>query len=191
QGVSAVTVTTAGTRPPPAFGDIPRRLSAKSIGELGQSAQEILGSLNQGLEVAQGTSSYVWVGNRIVQGWAIELVLIAFLIPFLVGAVDLFAYCRRRRIELAPALRALRSRLAFWLFVVLLFELFGLRGAWPDGAARPVSPRSAAATSWPAGMLLLLALLSIAGWLVTRERLLPRGEGSQEEDLAGPPAALL
>ena len=115
-------------------------MSARSLGQLGQSAQETLGSLNQGLEVAQGTSSYVWVGNRIVQGWAIELVLIGLLIPFLVGAVDLFAYCRRRRIELAPALRALRSRLAFWLFVGLAFAAFRRLGASPDGAPRAPNP---------------------------------------------------
>ena len=35
-------------------------------------------------------------------------------LPFLAAAVDLFARCRRRRIPLAPALRALRTRLAFW-----------------------------------------------------------------------------
>ena len=50
--------------------------------------------------------------------------LIACLLPFLAAAVDLFARCRRRRIPLAPALRALRSRLGFWAWVVGLFELF-------------------------------------------------------------------
>jgi hypothetical protein len=191
QGVSAVTVTTAGTRPPPAFGDIPRRLSTKSLGQLGQSAQETLGSLNQGLEVAQGTSSYVWVGNRVVQGWAIELVLIALLIPFLVGAVDLFAYCRRRRIGLAPALRALRSRLVFWLFVGLAFAAFRRLGAWPEGAPRAPNPASALAGDWP--VLALIGLLGTIGcaWVVARDRLVPRRQTTPEEALAGNCVALL
>ena len=51
QGVSAVTLTTGGSRPPPAFGDTAHRLRAKTLGRLGQSAQEILGSLDQGLEL--------------------------------------------------------------------------------------------------------------------------------------------
>jgi hypothetical protein len=191
KGIGAVTLTTAHDLPPDPVGDNPQHLRVDKLNQVGRSAQDLLGSLDEGLEFAQGTSSYLYLGSRLIRGWAIELVLIACLLPFLAAAIDLFARCRRRRIPLVPALRALRSRLAFWLWVVVLFELFGLLGAWPDGAARPVSPRSAAATSWPAGMLLLLAVLSIAGWLVTRERLLPRGEVSQEEDLAGHTAALL
>jgi hypothetical protein len=37
----------------------------------------------------------------------------------------------------------------------------------------------------------VLALLALAGWLVTRERLLPQGDVSAEEELAGHTAALL
>jgi hypothetical protein len=73
----------------------------------------------------------------------------------------------------------------------VLFELFGLFGAWPDGAPRPVSTYSAAATDWPAGLLIVLGLLALAGWLVTRERLLPRGEVGVQDELAGHTAALL
>ena len=187
QGVSAVTLTTGGNRPPPAFGDTAHRLHAQTLGQLGQSAQEILGSLDQGLELAQGTSSYVWVGNRIVQGWAIELVLIALLVPYLVGAVDLFAYCRRRRIALAPALRALRSRLGFWLFVGLAYAAFRGLGAWPSGPARPTNPATAAAGDWPVLSLIALLLVVAAGWLVERHRLVPRRRhATSEEALAGP-----
>ena len=117
--------------------------------------------------------------------------LIACLLPFLAAAVDLFARCRRRRIPLAPALRALRSRLGFWVWVVGLFELFRVLGAWPTGSPRPVSPRSTAATDWPAGLLFVLLLLALAGWLTTRERLLPRRTVTAEEELAGHTAALL
>src|SRR6058998_859945 len=92
---------------------------------------------------------------------------------------------RRRQVPLAPAVRALRSRLGFWLWVAVLFEVFGLLGAWPSGAPRPVSPRSDAATNWPAGLLIILALLAVAGWLITRERLLPRGPVRVEDELAG------
>ena len=74
--------------------------------------------------------------------------------------IDLFARCRRRRIPLAPALRSYRSRLVFWIWVVGLFELFGSLGAWPDGAARPLAPRSAAAARLAAQGLLALAVLA-------------------------------
>jgi hypothetical protein len=190
-GIGAVTLTAANDNPPDPVNDVPQRLRVDKLNQIGRSAQDLLGTLDEGLEFAQGTSSYLYLGVRLIRGWAIELVLIACLLPFLVSAVDLFARCRRRRIPLAPALRALRSRLGFWALVVILFELFGLLGAWPDGAPRPVSPRSAAATNWPVGWLLVLALLALGGWLVTRERLLPRRQASGEEELAGHTAALL
>src|SRR5436190_4036355 len=190
-GVGALTLSTAKDNPPNPVGDVTQRLRVDRLNEVGRSAQDLLASLDEGLEFAEGTSSYLYLGSRLIRGWAIELVLMACLLPFLAAAVDLFARCRRRRIPLAPALRALRSRLGFWAWVIVLFEVFGLLGAWPDGAPRPVSPRSEAATNWPAGLLIVLGLLAFAGWLVTRERLMPRGEASSEQELAGHTAALL
>src|ERR671935_282561 len=190
-GIGAVTLTTAGDNPPDPLTDTKDRLHAEKLTQVGRSAQDLLGTLDEGVEFAQGTSSFLYLGSRLIRGWAIELVLIACLLPFLAAAVDLFARCRRRRIPLRPALRALRSRLGFWAWAFALFELFGLIGAWPDGASRPVSPRSTAATDWPARALLVLALLALAGWLVERERLLPRRAVTPEEELAGHTAALL
>jgi Peptidase family M28 len=190
-GIGAVTLTSAGDNPPDSIGDTRDRLRVDKLNQVGRSAQDLLGSLDEGLEFAQGTSSFLYLGSRLIRGWAVELVLIACLLPFLAAAVDLFARCRRRRIPLAPSLRGLRSRLGFWAWVVGLFELFGLLGAWPDGTPRPVAPRSAAATDWPARMLIVLGLLTLSGWLVARERLLPRRRITPEEELAGHTAALL
>jgi len=191
RGVPAVTLTTAGDRPPSAFTDTPKRLDAARIGEIGRAAQNLLGSLDQGLELAQGTTSYVFLGSRIVRGWAIELVLFAMLLPFVAAAVDLFARCRRRRIPIAPALRSYRSRLGFWLWLGLFFGFVVLVGAWPGGGGRPPAPESQAAGSWNALPLLLLAVAAVAGWFVARDRLLPRRRVTAEEELAGHTAALL
>jgi hypothetical protein len=158
---------------------------------MGRSAQELIGSLDQGLELAQGTTSYVWVGDRIVRGWAIVLLLLALLAPVVVTGVDLFARCRRRRIQLAPAVRALRSRLAFWAFLALVFYAFDFLGAWPSGAPRPPNPATAAAGDWPVVALLALAGIGVAGWLVARYRLVPRAPVDAEAELAGQTVALL
>jgi hypothetical protein len=133
----------------------------------------------------------VWAGNRIVRGWAIELVLFTLLIPFLVGVVDLFAHCRRRGIALFPAVRSLRTRLGFWLFAGLAFYAFKVLGAWPTGAARPPNPTTTAAGDWPVLALLALAVVVIAGWIVARHRLVPRRAVGPDERLAGETAALL
>jgi hypothetical protein len=190
-GIAAVTITTAGDLPPDSLGDTQDRLRADRLAQVGRATQDLLGTLDEGLEFAQGTSSYLYLGSRLIRGWAVELVLLACLLPFLATAIDLFAHCRRRRIPLAPALRGYRSRLAFWAWAVGLFELFALLGAWPGGTHAPISPTSSVAHDWPVKPLLALAVLAVAGWFVTRERLIPRRQVTQEEELAGHTAALL
>jgi hypothetical protein len=190
-GVGALTITTAGDRGPPPFSDTPQRLNGGRLAQIGRSAQELLRALDQGAELVQGTSSYVYLGARVIRGWAIELVLIAALLPFIIAAVDLFARCRRRHVPIAPALRSYRSRLLFWLWVGLVFELFALAGVWPTGAALPLSPHSSAARHWPLLGLLGLAALAGLGWIVTRSRLAPRRAVGIDEELAGHTAALL
>jgi hypothetical protein len=190
RGIPAITLTTANERPPPAFEDsaIP---SPERLEEVGRAAQSLLSSLDEGLQLSSGSRPYLYFGPRIVAGWAVALVLSAMLVPFLAAAVDLFARLRRRRIRLGPALRSYRSRLAFWLFVGGLFAVFGLLGAWPTGAARPIGPEVDAARHLPIAALGTLAALAAVAWLVPRERLLPRRPPRAEEELAGYTAALL
>ncbi len=191
RGIPAVTLTTAGARPPPAFSDSAARLNGRHLVQIGRSTQELLRSLDPGVELAQGTTSYVYLGPRIVRGWAIQIVLIAMLLPVLIAVVDLFARCRRRHVPLAPAFRSFRSRLAFWLWVGVVFGFFTLLGAWPDGADLPLSPESQAAVHWPVLALLGVAALSAVGWFVARDRLVPRRPVALTEVLAGYTAALL
>ena len=190
-GVAAVTLTTGGDRPPPAFGDSAGRLNRGRLAEMGRAAQELLGSLNQGVELAPKTTSYVWVSGRIVRGWAIELVLVALLVPFLIAIVDLYALCRRYRLELLPAVLALRSRLGFWVFAGLVFTCFRLLGAWPAGPARPPDPATTAAGDWPVTTLVAFGLILGCGWLIARPSLVPRRNVTAAEQLAGHVVALV
>jgi Peptidase family M28 len=191
RGIAAITLTSGGDRPPTSFGDTVDRLNGQRLDEVGRSAQALLGSLDQGLELPPGPASYVYLGPRMVPGWAIQLSLIAMLLPFLAATVDLFARCRRRRIRLAPALRSYRSRLAFWLFLGLLFGLFAVLHIWPSGADRPPSPEDPAIGRWPVVAFVGLAVGAALAWLVVRDRLIPRRAVRPEEELAGYTAALL
>jgi Peptidase family M28 len=191
RGIPAVTVTTGGERPPASFTDRPGALDLTRLTQLGRAAQELIGSLDQGVELERGTPGLVWAAGRAVRGWAIELLLISLLVPFFVAVIDLVAHMRRRRIAIAPAFRSLRSRLAFWLFAGVAFVVFGLFGAWPSGPARPPNPSAAAAGDWAVLPLLLLGLVLTAGWLVCRQRLVPRRPVTLEDDLAGSVAALI
>ena len=139
RGVPALTVTTLADVTPQGFVDDP--LSSRRLGELGRAAQTTIGSLDAGLELAQGTTSYIYLGGRIVQGWAIQLVLLTALLPFAIGAIDLFARCRRRRIKLAAAARSLRSRLVFWGYGALLLFVAATARRVPGGRGAPAAAR--------------------------------------------------
>ncbi len=189
--ISAITITTLGDRPPSPRPGAPDSVDVARLGQLGRAAQSLLTSLDQGLGLTQQTSSYLYVAQRLVRGWAIELALVAMLVPFLVAAVDLFARCRRWRIPLAPALRSYRSRVLYWLWAGALFELFALAGAFPGGPPVAINPASSAARDWPVLTLLGYVVLAVASWLVARDRLVRRRPVTPEEQLAGETAALL
>jgi Peptidase family M28 len=189
QGVAAITLTSAGDRPPRAFGD--SHLNQQRLAGIGRAGQALLGSLDAEVELAEGTSSYVYLGSRVVRGWAIVFILCAALLPCLAVIVDLFARLRRRHIPLAPALRSYRSRLAFWIFAVLLFELFSILGIWETGAARPLAPELSPGTRWPVIALAVFASILGAAWLFARDRLMPRRPLNEGEALAGQIGALL
>jgi Peptidase family M28 len=191
RGIPAVTLTTADERPPRPVTDTLDALVPRRIGQAGGAAEGILGSLDEGVALPGSTATYVYLGPRIIRGWAIKLVLIAALLPFLLAAVDLFARCRRRRIPLAPALRSYRSRLAFWLWTGAIFGALAVLGAWGDGDPRPPSLDTSFAGDRPVLALGVFGALALAGWFVVRERLLPRRPVSAEEELAGHVAALL
>jgi hypothetical protein len=191
RGVPAITLTTGGNRPPSAFGDTTGRLGRPKLVKMGRAAQELLGSLNQGLEVAQRPTTDVWVGDRRIRGWTLELVLIALLAPFIVAAVDLFALGRRHGVRLLPAIRALRSRLAYWGFAAIVFTCFRLLGAFGSGPPRPPNPATSFAGDWPVIALLGFVVVVAVGWIVARDRLVPRRPVTSEEQLAGQTVALL
>jgi hypothetical protein len=193
RGIPAITLTAGGDVPPAPESDVPAagRFPTQRLGQIGRAAQTLLGSIDEGLETGRGGSPFLYFGPRVVRGWAIQLVLVGALLPFLAVAVDLFAHCRRRRIALAPAIRSYRSRLFFWSFVGLTFALCAWLGAWPKGDTIPIPPASEIAGHWPLGALAAIAVLSAIGWLVVRDRLIPRRPVTREEELAGHTAALL
>jgi hypothetical protein len=190
-GTPAVTISTAGPRPPAAEGDTLVALDQVRMDQLGRSAQALLGSLDGAADVASGTDSYVWTGTRLIRGWTIQFFLLACLLPFLAATVDLFARCRRRHIALGPAFRGLVSRAGLWVWIGLLLAFFSFTGIFPNGEARPISPESTAAEDWPLVALGVFAGLAAVGWLVIRPRLVPTRPVERTEELGGHLVAML
>jgi hypothetical protein len=187
----SLTLRTGGERTARAESDTVDAIAPAQLGALGRSAQDLLLRLDDSAELARGTQSYVYVGDRIVRGWALQFLLVAALLPFLVATVDLFARCRRRRIVLGPAIRSLATRVCVWLWTGVLFALFAFAGLLGAGEARPPNPDIPDVGNWPATAIVVLCLLSAAGWLFVRPRLVPRAAVEREEELGGHLAALL
>jgi hypothetical protein len=179
--IPALTITTGASG-----GDVDQ----VRLNELGRAAEATIASIDARLELALGTSSYIYAGGRTIRGWALAFLLITMTIPFAVTLVDLLARLRRKAIALRPAFRSYLRRLGFWLWAGAAFFLFGLLGVWPEGDSAPINPNSEAAGHWPRFGLTGLALLLLAGWLIARVRLARRGPVSAEQELAGHVAAL-
>jgi hypothetical protein len=188
--VSAVRLTTADDSGRTDATDLPGRLDERLAARLGAAAQNLLGSLDAAGEVVRGTAPNVQVNGRVVHGWTIELVLIALLVPFLVGVVDLLARVHRFGVPLGPALRAMRRRLGYWLFLAVLLWFASVVGALPNGPARPPAPRSPAASDWPLGAIAAFVAIALAAWFLARRRLVPRRNVVLAEQVAGYTAAL-
>jgi Peptidase family M28 len=189
-GVPAITLTAGADRPLDSFRDTPERINASRLGQLGRATQSLLNALD-GIDIPRGTANFIYLGARIIPGWSVALVLIAALLPCFATIVDLFARCRRRRIAIAPALRSYRTRLAFWAWVGAVFFLIAALGFWSNGVRRPPGLTTKVAHEWPLGAVVALLLLAGAGWLVSRDRLVPRRPLRTEEELAGYTGALL
>src|SRR5690242_6838798 len=116
--------------------------------------------------------------------------MIALLVPFLVGVIDLLARVHRFGAPLAPAFRALRRRIGFWAVLGTLVWLATLAGLLPDGPARPLPPDGPTATDWPVTGIVFLVCAGLAAWFVSRRRLVPYRPSTRLEDLAGYTAAL-
>jgi peptidase M28-like protein len=188
QQIPALTITTEGSRANEDLG--PGRLDPIALGRVGRAAEGLLASLDDSLEPAGGTGAYVYIGDRVVRGWAIALLYIALLVPFLICLADLVARLRRWHVPLRPALRSYLRRMGFWLFVGVVFTLFAAAGAWPDGDGAAINPASEAASHWPRLALALFLLVALGGWLVARGRLVREGPVDAEDEVAGMTVAL-
>ena len=189
-GIAAVTLTTQEEGDPAVpTGDPTAPLSIEQLGSIGRATEVLVGSIDTSVGAAFRTPDSLFLSDRVASGWAIRLTLLVAVVPFALGVLDLVVRSRRWRLPLVPALRALRSRLLFWLYAGLLLWLAGVAGILPTGAALPLPTYSSLVTDLPAAGLGLVVIALAGGWLVARRRLVPSAP-APEERLAGYTVAL-
>jgi hypothetical protein len=191
RGIAAVTIgrEQSGAGPGQAQGVA---AAAPRLQRLGRAAEALVSSLDASARAGFGTPDSLFLGGRVASGWAARLLLVVAVCPFALGALDLLARARRRRLPLAAAFRALRSRALVWLSAVPLLWLAVPAGVLPAGASLPLPPYSPPVADRPTGGLAVLGLAFALVWLLARRRLAPAGRpATAEERLAGYTAALV
>ena len=146
--------------------------------------ESLLSSLDAAVELPTTTGGALYLGRRAVRGWALQLLLVSLVVPFAGAAIDLLSRCRRRRLPLAPAWRALRRRVGLWLVLLVLLAVAAISGALPREPRLPPPPDQPPVDAWPVGAAVLGVLAVALVWLRARARLIPRARARPEEDLA-------
>jgi hypothetical protein len=183
--VPAVRIATgpdAGVAP---GGDELGALDARRLAQLGRASEALLTSLDQTVELPTSTNGVIYLGRRIVRGWALQLLLLASVIPFAAATLDLLSRARRLRLPLRAAWRSLRRRVGIWLLALVIVALASLAGALPHEPQLPPPPDQPPLDSWPLGLVAILALVAFLAWLRSRARRLGRPPASADESLAG------
>ncbi len=180
--VSAVTIT---TDPVASAGDPDPAIRAQRLAQLGRATEALLDSLDASAGGAYRTPDSIFFSDRAASGWSVRLVLVLGIVPFALGLVDLLVRARRRRLPLAPAVRALRTRLGLALFAGALVWLGALVGLFPTGASLPLPPYADIVALPPIAGLLALGAVFVAGWVAARRRLRQSAATSATDRLAG------
>ena len=188
RGIPAVTLTTGGQ---PATAAVPGTFPGTArLGQMGRASEALVDSLDASVAAGPHTRDRLFLPGRAVGGWAVRLTLVLLVVPIALGAFDLFARARRRRLPARPALRALRARLLLWTGGALLLGLGALVGVLPTGADLPLPAYTSVVSDPPVLSLVVLGAAFAALWLVSRRRLVVTRAITDDERLAGLLAAV-
>lgn len=149
RGVPAVTLT-AGA----AGKDIQLRdLEAAQLAGAGAAAANVVDELNTAVTIEPGGEPALFLSGKVLRGWLAEATIAMLLVPFVVCVLDVVARLRRRRVPIAPGIRALGWRFAAWftVLVALWIEALAPGGLMPNFDSAPLPGDTGATT---AGILL-------------------------------------
>lgn len=182
--VPSLRLTTSPDGGVPPGGDELAELDSARLGQLGRASETLLTSLDQTVELPTSTNGALYLSRRTVRGWALQLFLLACVIPFASATLDLLSRARRRRLPLHGAWRSLRRRVGLWLLLLAIVGVASVVGGLPRSPALPPPPDEPPLDSWPLGLLAILALVAFLVWLRSRARSLGRAPATAEEELA-------
>jgi hypothetical protein len=163
--VPAVTVTAGSAGDDVRLGD----LDAAQLGRTGAAAANIVAELNSAATIERGGEPALFLSGKVLRGWLAEVTIAMLLVPFVVCVLDVVARLRRRRVPLAPGIRALGWRFAAWftVLVALWVEALAPGELMPKFDSAPLPGQTGATTAG-------IVLAACAGLLVWRFGSRPR-----------------
>jgi hypothetical protein len=138
-------------------------LDATQLARAGAATANVVAELNSAVTIERGGEPALFLSGKVLRGWFAEVTIAMLLVPFVVCVLDVVARLRRRRIPIAPGIRALGWRFAAWFttLVALWVEALAPGELMPKFDSAPLRGETGATT---AGMLLAAG----AGLLVWR-----------------------
>jgi hypothetical protein len=191
KGISAVLLSLSGDRPIAANAPV---ASSDPIGSLGTAVLQSVNALDSGPAVA-APSSYLLISGKLVPLWAVQLLVLALILPVAATTLDAVARTRRRGHTMMRWVGwVLTGAIPFvvGLVALLIARAGGLLSATPPGA---VGDGAVKFTSGDVVVLVVVLLLMVASFLFLRPlclRMLTRlsGAGRRPESPAADAAAV-
>lgn len=183
-GIPSFRLTTSADGGAPPGTDELQGVDTARFEQLGRAAESLLASVDTAVEAPSGTAGTVYLADRALRGWAVQLLLLAAAIPFAGGAFDLLSRCRRRRLRLAPAWRGLRRRAGLALGLLALAAVAALAGALPRTPRLPPPPDEPPVDSWPVAAIAIAVVCVLVVWVRGRTVTERRAAATPETELA-------
>jgi hypothetical protein len=162
-GLEAIALTSAGELPLPASETGRDRFDTDTLERLGPAIIALVSAIDASSSPpATGPGNFLWVGNNLLPGWSVGLVVLALLLPPLAVAVSMLARAKRDGGRLG---RAVSWALEWWIpALVFCLGIYALAvvGVIP-AAGVPYDP--AGVEPGASEAIALGLLLVLAGWL--------------------------
>lgn len=176
-GIPGIMITADGPKVA-ARNDTLDSVSSETLNKVGSAVQSMMRTIDSSsLPDARSGGTIFLTRQRTLPGGALVLMLVALLLPLLAVAIDLFAHCRRERVQLRPALLRAALHLVPWLIVVAIVYLANLVGLLPQSPGAVIPPGSPVVDEprYLRVVLLLAVLLLVYAYAVAVERRMARG----------------
>ena len=186
-GIPAVAVTADGESASQSSSAVP---TAASIAGYGQGLMTAVAALDNGPALPVAPVRDLSVGSQILDGWGVRLVSGLLVLSLLACCLDVLARARRRRAQIASAIRWVLS-LAVPFALAGLFTIFlGLTALLPTAPAVPVTSAQLGVGGTGAAALVSIALLFVLAWAL-RAAVRERTGAARPAEPVGGAAALL